>query len=514
VRRYALALDQARCINFSILYEKLRRAIEQLDGGAAAEAIMDDTESDEAEAEEARSAARIDDEGADGKAHPPADVDDGPGRGKGRGRGRGRGRGGGGAGAAGGGGDGAGAGAALLGARGGRGRGRGRSKVNETARDQGALDSVKDASGESSLGARAVALEEAPGTHDERGVNESAAGGWSGDVDGEKSTQVQGNMGSGKSAQAQSRGEGAVPDAGPKSAKPPFVQAFLGRFNAARQALPDAEIVEYAKGQRLSEQDAKLLHDAGSWVLENYGADVLGLDEAALRKKLQVEVRLHMKNAATSKGAAAAKEQQKLERLAQEEEKKRQRQEAAEEKRRLKAAAAEERGAKKRGKQGKVLNLEEDGVEERATGPGGEGGESVSRQEEVADDGRALRKRAKSSQPMYAEQGSDEEFLEEDEDNDDDDEVVVVRGGGAGARGRKTGRGGDRGAGDAGRPDKRRRESKLVGTVWHGGKDAGGSKAEAVDEVAHATSREEALRQVRALQRSGVRGVLEVCDDG
>ena len=47
----------------------------------------------------------------------------------------------------------------------------------------------------------------------------------------------------------------------------------------------------------------------------------------------------------------------------------------------------------------------------------------------------------------------------------------------------------------AGRQEKRRRENKLAGTVWHGGKDGGGGRSDACDNASHVASREEALRQ-------------------
>ena len=85
-----------------------------------------------------------------------------------------------------------------------------------------------------------------------------------------------------------------------RAAKQRVVQAFLSRFDEARQGLGKIDVPQYAKAQRLSQQDSTLLLDSGSWVLLNHAADVAAcaLDETALRKLLQVELRIHMKNAA------------------------------------------------------------------------------------------------------------------------------------------------------------------------------------------------------------------------
>jgi hypothetical protein len=60
--------------------------------------------------------------------------------------------------------------------------------------------------------------------------------------------------------------------------------------------LPKIDVPEYAKAQRLSEQDTTLLLESGSWVLSDHAPDVTmsGLEEAALRKLLQVELRIRM----------------------------------------------------------------------------------------------------------------------------------------------------------------------------------------------------------------------------
>jgi hypothetical protein len=102
------------------------------------------------------------------------------------------------------------------------------------------------------------------------------------------SVDAAGGEGYNKASKDQEGGKGA------KAAKHRVVQAFLGHFENARAALGDAvQVVEYAKAQRLSDQDSTLLADAGTWVLAQHAEDVhaCGLDEAALRKLLQVHCR-------------------------------------------------------------------------------------------------------------------------------------------------------------------------------------------------------------------------------
>lgn len=439
---------------------------------------MDDTESDDEEA----SRVRDDDQQAT-QCAPPAGMVESQCRGKGRGRGRGRGRGGHGAendsGAAGAGSSSSQQGDKLGTARG-RGRGRGRGLGNgsrgRVSQDKGPANAGSDRpEGSNVLG---------------KAVQDSSA-----DIEG----RLDPVAAAGKEEAGEDKGvrqirpELAASEEGAKSAKARLVKAFLARFDETRQALRDAEIVEYAKAQRLSEQDVRLLHDAGSWVLEHHYSEVLaaGFDEAAMRKKLQVELRLHMKsNKAAGGSAAAAREGQKLEKQAQEEEKKRKQLETADEKLGAKAMAAEERAARNSAKDSKVsaqavLSAPENAPQPDSMGVGGKEGEA---------DVRSLRRRSKKAEPMYVEEGSDEGFVDEDGDYDEEDEDVVVRAGKA--RGRKKGRTASKGGGgESGRQEKRRRENKLVGTVWHGGKDGGGGKGDACDDVPHVTTREEALRQ-------------------
>jgi hypothetical protein len=341
------------------------------------------------------------------------------------------------------------------------------------------------------------------------------------------------------------------------TAKHRVVQAFLSHFDAARQALPKIDVPEYAKAQRLSVQDTTLLLESGSWVLSDHAPDVAmsGLEEAALRKLLQVELRIHMKTAAKHRKQQepdkdaplhdGVADDKKRKRLGAGEEVDREEQghsydeyaggedpasadgsqPRAAQRTRTKLQASitqasitqgttrglaevatpgeEALGAQgskaRRGGETKRLKSVLKSVPKSATSDVDEADEDKMEGGAGAGGRRTTTRPRASAKAVYVEEDSDQDMMNDNDEVEDDDDHRPSRcrgRGGGSKKGSKKGAGSGRKGDEAAPKQRRRRDYKMCGFVSYGGKADGG---DAGDECGHVTTREEAYRQREAV---------------